>query len=151
MKTVSQIILIFSIAVFISCSQTNKKDEITPDLIKNPNSASAGAKKEKLPELTFKTTIHDFGNIIEGSKVSFSFKFTNTGKADLVISNCIPSCGCTVPDFPQKPIKPGESGYIDVTFDSKGRSGTFNKDVTVYANTIPNSTVIYIKGNITNR
>ncbi|HPD63933.1 MAG TPA: DUF1573 domain-containing protein [Bacteroidia bacterium] len=151
MKTVSQIILIFSIAVFISCSQTNKKDKITPDLIKNPNSASSGAKKEKLPELTFKTTIHDFGNIIEGSKVSFSFKFTNTGKADLVISNCIPSCGCTVPDFPKKPIKPGESGYIDVTFDSKGRSGTFNKDVTVYANTIPNSTVIYIKGNITNR
>jgi hypothetical protein len=43
-------------------------------------------------------------------------------------------CGCTVPDWPREPIKPGEKGSIKVDFDSAGKSGTNNKIVTVYAN-----------------
>jgi len=130
----------------IGCNQKSN-NKISPDLVNNPASASS-TKKGKLSEITFKSTIHNFGEIKEGTQATFSFKFTNTGKSDLVIANCIPSCGCTVPKFPKEPIKPGESNYIDVTFDSKGRSGTFTKDVTIYSNTIPNTTQIFIKGNI---
>lgn len=151
MKTVAKIILVLVFGVFISCNSSKNKNDISPDIINNPATASSDKKSNKLPVITFKSTIHDFGNIIEGSRPTFSFKFTNTGKADLVISNCIPSCGCTVPKFPEKPLKPGESGYIDVTFDSKGRSGSFTKDITVFSNTNPNTTVLYIKGNIINK
>jgi len=141
--------LIFLITLLNSCS--NKKvneQEIDPDVVNNPMSAGKNSDTKDLPEIKFKTTIHDFGDIAEGAKATYSFKFTNTGKSDLVIANCIPSCGCTVPKFPKKPIKAGESDFIDVTFDSKGRSGTFTKDITIYSNTIPNSIQIFIKGNV---
>ena len=84
--------------------------------------------------MTFKSTEHNFGDILENQKVETTYEFTNTGKVDLLISNCSAMCGCTVPDWPREPIKPGEKGSIKVVFDSAGKSGTNNKIVTVYAN-----------------
>ena len=101
-----------------------------------------------MPVITFTGTTHDFGKIVEGEKVSFAFSFTNTGKSDLIIAQVIASCGCTVPSFPKKPIRPGETEYIDVAYDSKGRPGTFQKSVTVHSNTVPAQTELYIKGNV---
>jgi len=144
-------IFVFLIAIITlnACNKGNVNDRsISPDIVNNPNSASKNKNEESLPKIQFKKTIHDFGDIVEGAKSTYSFKFTNTGKSNLVIANCIPSCGCTVPDFPKNPIKPGESDFIDVTFNSEGRSGSFNKDITIYANTIPNTTQIFIKGNV---
>ncbi|MCO5266262.1 MAG: DUF1573 domain-containing protein [Lentimicrobium sp.] len=58
------------------------------------------------------------------------------------------SCGCTVPDFPKTPIKPGESHKIDVKFDSEGRRGYQNKTITIVSNTQPNTQVIRIKAEV---
>jgi hypothetical protein len=104
---------------------------------------------ENPTEITFERDLHDFGDIIQGEKVTTEFKFTNTGKADLIITNASGSCGCTVPEWPKEPIAPGEGGVIKVAFNSDNRSAAFNKTVTVTANTIPTSnTKLIIKGNI---
>ena len=134
---------------FYSCNTKNSAadSDISPDLIDNPASASGNAESNKAI-LTFKDTKHDFGEIIDGVKVSHAFKFTNTGESDLIISNCVPSCGCTVPEFPRTPIKPGKSDYIKVIFDSKGRAGKFDKLVSVYSNSIPNVQQIFISGKV---
>ena len=87
-------------------------------------------------------------SLIDGEKVTFSFRFTNSGDKPLIISNAKGSCGCTVPNYPKEPIAPGNSSYIDVTFDSKGRTGKQSKAVTITANTNPNTKVIRINSEV---
>ena len=101
-----------------------------------------------VPEFTFETEVHDFGTIVQGEKVAYAFKFKNTGKADLIITSAKGSCGCTVPEWPQDPIAPGEEGVIDVVFNSEGKSGQQNKKVTIVANTVPNTKILAINGMI---
>lgn len=124
------------------------KGLLPADIVKNPNSAGGSVDSDQMPVLEFETDFHDFGRVIQGEKVSFGFKFTNTGKSDLILSNVSTSCGCTVPDFPKTPIKPGESHRIDVKFDSDGRRGYQNKTVTINSNTQPSTQVIRIKAEV---
>jgi hypothetical protein len=137
----------FTVALFSSCSnksgkEANENDSISNDLIANPSTAdNPEAKSENLAEMTFKTTEHNFGDILEHQKVETVFEFTNTGKVDLLINDCVASCGCTVPEWPRQAIKPGESGKIKVVFDSTGKAGTNNRNVTVKAN-IPEKQIV---------
>lgn len=84
--------------------------------------------------VNFKTTEYDFGKIKEGEKVRTTFKFTNTGKEPLIITNAQGSCGCTVPSWPKEPIAVGKSGEIEVEFNSEGKSGEQTKTVDLRAN-----------------
>ncbi len=94
-------------------------------------------------------TEHEFGTIDEGDVVAHVFKFKNTGEEPLVLTNAKGSCGCTVPTWPKEPIAPGETGEINVEFNSKGKSGKQNKKVTLTANTNPAQTFLYVKGEVT--
>ena len=99
-------------------------------------------------EITFAKEEHDFGNMKQHGDASTEFKFTNTGTEPLIISNSRGSCGCTVPEWPKQPIKPGESASIKVKYDSK-RVGPINKSVTISSNAVNEpEKVIRIKGNI---
>ncbi|GAA0552175.1 DUF1573 domain-containing protein [Chitinophaga japonensis] len=89
------------------------------------------------PEITFEQTVHNFGQITQGEKVEYAFKFTNTGNRDLLIQDAVSSCGCTVPEWPKEPVKPGESGYLKVVFDSHGKEGFTEKEISIKANTNP--------------
>jgi len=129
-----------------ACNNQNN-GQLSTDVVTNPNTAS-GEIKDNLPIIEFEKEIHDFGKVIQGEKVSFGFKFKNTGKSDLIISQVKSSCGCTVPKFPKDPIKPGEGGKITVTFDSQGRKGFQNKAVTVLSNCQPSAAIIRIKASI---
>lgn len=129
-----------------SCSsRSGKEAEIPANIVDNPNTASGKTDPENLPKIEFEKDFHDFGKIIQGEKVTFAFKFKNTGKAMLLISTVSTSCGCTVSDYPKEPVKPGESGKIDVSFDSEGKRGPQNKTITVFANTQPNSAILRIQ------
>ena len=97
---------------------------------------------------TYLESEFDFGEIKQGDKVSHNYKIKNIGNADLLISSAKGSCGCTVPEWPQDPIGPGEQANIKVTFDSKGKIGKQAKRVTLMTNAIPNVKILTIKGNI---
>jgi hypothetical protein len=135
---------------FTSCNNTQSSDgkPISTDVVRNPNSASGDGDFEELPVFLFEKEEHDFGKIIQGVKVSYSFMFTNTGNSDLLISKAKASCGCTNLIYPKKPIPPGEKGTIKVTFDSSGRKGFQNKIITLIANTQPNTKVLKIKAQV---
>jgi hypothetical protein len=92
--------------------------------------------------IAFEDTSFNFGNIKQGDKVKHTFKFTNSGKNPLLIVNSFGTCGCTVPDYPKNPIKPGESGVINVVFNSEGKEGLQHKKVIVIANTGQNKNVV---------
>lgn len=98
-------------------------------------------------EMTFSKEVHDYGDIKQGGNGDSEFKFTNTGSAPLIISDAKGSCGCTVPEWPKNPIKPGETASIKVHYDTK-RVGPINKTVTVTANIEGGTKVIRIKGNV---
>lgn len=104
---------------------------------------------DKLPHIAFEETEHDFGSFSEEmNNVSCEFKFTNTGDAPLIITQASATCGCTRPQYPQKPIGPGESGTVSVTYNAKGRPGAFHKNIYVYSNSEPAKTTLTIKGNV---
>ncbi|AUC23682.1 MULTISPECIES: DUF1573 domain-containing protein [Polaribacter] len=94
-------------------------------------------------------TIYDFGTVNEGDLVETSFVVTNSGKTDLVITNAQGSCGCTVPTWPKAPIKPGETGTVDVKFNTNGRPNRQQKTVTLTTNTEAGRQVLTIKGSVT--
>ena len=98
--------------------------------------------------MTFNNAEFDFGNVKEGEKVEHTFKFKNTGKEPLVISNAKGGCGCTVPSWPREPIAPGKSSEIKVVFNSQGKAGKRNQAVTITANTEPATTTIRLVGEV---
>ena len=141
------IIMIF----VVSCKNTNNQTTDQPlsaDVVKNPNTSNGNSDTSMLPKFSFSEDVHDFGKIIQGEKVSFSFKFKNIGKSDIIITDAKGSCGCTVADYPKTPIKPNSEGSVDVTFNSEGKKGFQHKTITIIANTQPNTKVLSIKAMI---
>ncbi|MFI5161073.1 MAG: DUF1573 domain-containing protein [Sphingobacteriales bacterium] len=101
------------------------------------------------PVMKFEKETHDFGKIKAGDKVTYEFKFTNTGKAPLIISDARASCGCTTPVWPHTPIKPGEASGIKVTFNSAAKMGLQDKQITITANTNPAQNIVHLIGEVT--
>jgi Protein of unknown function (DUF1573) len=99
------------------------------------------------PTMTFDVTTVDYGTIDKGSEPLRKFKFTNTGNEPLIIKNAKGSCGCTVPKYPQEPIMPGESNFIEVRYDTQ-RVGAFNKTVTITTNEAADTKTLTIKGEV---
>ena len=99
-------------------------------------------------EIRFEKLTHDFGTFPESSpKVTCVFNFTNVGTLPLVINQAIASCGCTVPEYPKTPIKPGEKGQIKVTYNGAGKfPGHFKKSITVRTNGAIEMTRLYVEG-----
>ena len=99
------------------------------------------------PEMTFESETIDYGTLDQGADGVRMFKFKNTGKSPLIISEVKGQCGCTtLPDgFPKEPIRPGASGTIKVKYDTQ-RTGSFDKKVTITSNAKIASKQVTIKG-----
>jgi hypothetical protein len=139
---------VFILLMFFSCSSRNNSNELPAGVVTNPNTADGISDKDALPVISFEKDFHDFGKLMSGEQVTYAFKFKNTGKSLLLISNVSTSCGCTVSSFPKQPIKPGEGASIDVSFDSEGRHGLQSKTITVFTNTQPPNTTLRIQSQV---
>ena len=124
------------------------------DIRKNSSNADKQATDADNPVFKDSTTVqmidsvYDFGKVTDGEKVEYSYRFKNTGKTPLIVSKATASCGCTVPEKPEEPIKPGETGFIKVVFNSQGRVGDVHKEVTVTSNAYPGFPVLELKGKV---
>jgi hypothetical protein len=103
--------------------------------------------QEKLAEISFKETIIDYGIIENGEDGKRTFEFKNTGNSPLIFTRIMSSCGCTIPKKPEKPVQPGESGIIEVEYDTK-RTGLFQKAITVNSNAKTSNVILRIKGEV---
>ena len=127
------------LSIFSACQhETNKKETASV------NKSKSGVE----PIILFNEDMHDFGNLTQGEKVSYSFVFKNIGVSDLLISSAKGSCGCTIPTYPKEPIKAKQEAKIDVVFDSEGKSGRVEKTITLVTNCNPSSKVLTINSNI---
>lgn len=103
--------------------------------------------QEKKAAIQFETDVVDYGEVAHGADGVRKFKFTNTGDDVLIIARVYSSCGCTIPKKPEDPIQPGESGEIEVKYDTK-RVGPIRKTITVYSNASEVPHALKIKGTV---
>lgn len=127
---------ILSFGVMMCLTFATKAQEVSTAPI-NPNAA----------DMTFESEVIDYGKIEHNANGLREFKFKNTGKEPLIISNAVGSCGCTTPEWPKEPIKPGQSGIIKVKYDTN-RPGQFEKTVTITSNAKTPTKTLKIKGNV---
>ena len=104
--------------------------------------------QEKKADISFKTDVIDYGEIEHGGDGTREFKFTNTGDAMLVITKVYSTCGCTIPKKPKNPIKPGDSGVIEVKYNTELAPGPIRKTITVYTNASKEPYTLKIKGTL---
>ena len=124
-------LMIFSF--FVLCSFNIKKN------VKNDTEKAA---------VEWTSITYNFGKIEKNKPVTASFELKNTSMVPLVINSVKASCGCTVADYPKKPLMPGEVSYIKVTYNTKN-VGIFSKSITVNTNTAETVTTLFIKGEVT--
>ena len=147
LKNLIVLVCIMLLLVF-ACKQTLDKDHLSGDAVDNPLTADGKPDTSRMPKILFDSTQHTFGTIIEGKKVRYSFRFKNTGYAPLIISDASASCGCTTPFKPDNAVKPGQPDSILVEYDSANHPGHFDKGVKVWSNTIPNTHMLQIHGDV---
>ncbi len=131
-----------------SCGWDSDQTQLSPDLVKNPATASSEESDVALAVMEFETAHMQFGSIVQGESVKKDYYFTNTGSVDLIISSANGSCGCTVPKWPRSPIKPGQKEKIEVVFNSQGKSGEQKVKVYIMANTSPVTSILRLTGEV---
>ena len=136
---------VFAIAILLLASfGTSYAQEVTDSLtdatLQQTDSVAA-------PLMVFEQPVFDLGSISRShdSVRTHVFRFKNMGNADLVILHAASGCGCTIPKYSKDPVKPGEWGEVEVTFNAEMRpQGQTAKSVTLYYNGTTNYTRIYI-------
>lgn len=131
-----KILNIITLACSACCSFTScdvrRSDQLADDNLQRQTRAMQDSTQVQLID-----SVYDFGTVTAGKIVEYSFRFKNTGQKPLVIADAHASCGCTVPEKPEQPILPGETGSIKVSFNSKDRTGHQDKIITVQSNARP--------------
>ncbi len=144
---IKYLLAIFILALcMLSACEEKSESNLSTDLVTSPKSATQTSNKQAA--IKFDKEEHDFGTLLQGEVVSYSFHFTNIGDMPLIISEVGSSCGCTVGDYPREPIAPGKSGDIKVTYNSAGHHGFQSRFLTVMSNTNPAKTTLRIKGTV---
>ena len=130
-------------AMFLFSCDVRRKDRVADDAVQKMENALKDSTTVELID-----RVYNFGTITEGDKVEYNFRFKNTGKKPLVISSASASCGCTVPEKPEKPVMPGETSFIKVVFNSKGKSGHQDKSIIVSSNAKPSFPDLLLSGEV---
>ena len=131
MKKISLIFLITPFLFLNSC-----KDKAA-DKINKENVQMATERDSQIvfPSISFDKTLHDFGDITNGTPVETIFSYTNSGRSPLVVTDIKSTCGCTVPQgWSKSPLMPGESSQFSVKFNGKG-ANKVSKTITLTTNT----------------
>ena len=137
------VLFLLVIVTVFSCD-VRRKDKLADGTVKLAALATTDSTSVQIID-----SLYNFGKAVEGEKISYNFRFKNIGTKPLIIINTIASCGCTVPEKPEQPISPGETGFIKVIFNSKGKVGVNEKTISVTSNATPAFPTLILKGEIT--
>ena len=138
-KTTVIFIIVVSVLLVYSCNSNQGRAKSS-----NPNSPSDTA------IISFTEYEHDFGKVAEGEKVSLTFTFENKGRGPLIISEVTTTCGCTVAKYDTKPISSGNTGTVEIVFDSSGKSGKQTKSISIHSNASKPIVLLKITGEVLN-
>ena len=142
MKKTTIILAVLALMTFLAASQMRTATAST---------LMSMAVPENQAEIKFDTVRVDLGTFSEKQgEQHCTFTFTNVGTAPLIINQAFASCGCTVPTYTKDPIKPGETGKIDVTYNGRGKfPGRFSKTITIRSNARTEIVRLVVEGTMT--
>ncbi len=136
------LVIALSLILVLGIFSCRKRGEAPPDLGK----LDAALLKDTTTITFIDSTTFPFDTIMQEDKVHHTFRLVNTGTKNLVIARAFGSCGCTVPEYPKDPVKPGDTASIAVTFNSAGKQGEQHKNVTIVCNTVTRNEMVYLTG-----
>lgn len=132
MKKISLMLFALAMLPLNSCKE-NATEKINQDNVEK--AAERDAQTIVFPTINFDKTLHDFGEIQNGTPVETVFSYTNSGRSPLVVTDIKSTCGCTVPQgWSKEPLMPGESSQFSVKFNGKG-ANKVSKTITLTTNT----------------
>ncbi|MDE6507240.1 MAG: DUF1573 domain-containing protein [Alistipes sp.] len=103
-------------------------------------------------QLVFAPAEWDFGSIEEsGGRVSHTFTGVNRGRVPVVVADVVATCGCTVPEFSRRPVLPGDSTRVIVTYDPMNRPGAFSRSLGVYSSERKKIASLTVSGSVVAR
>ena len=97
--------------------------------------------------ITFMETRIEYGQMEFNADGNREYVFINTGTAPLFLTHVKSTCGCTIPEWSKEPVHPGDTGRIQIVYDTH-RVGIFNKAVYVYSNAIEGTQRLYLRGEV---
>ena len=111
--------------------------------------SAAGDGQTDGAHLAFEDATYDFGDVPrKGGDLVHEFRFTNDGTEPLVLLRVIISCSCLKADFSKRPVAPGDSGVVRITYQPhKSEPGAFNKVIQIYSNSVDGRDVVTVQGN----
>tara|TARA_R110001632_G_scaffold152588_2_gene270264 strand:+ start:1597 stop:2058 length:462 start_codon:yes stop_codon:yes gene_type:complete len=147
-KIVATSVLALATVLFISCGEGNASSKVKKENVDTAKKRDVEISKGSAV-IEFDKTEFKFGTVNEGDIVEAKFVVINSGKTDLLITKVQPSCGCTVPEWPKTPIKPGESAEILAKFNTAGKPNKQSKTLTLFTNTARGREVLKLTGSVT--
>lgn len=149
MRKISILLSVFVLSLFvISCKNNDAATKINSDNLESAKNRDVEI-KNGAAIVSFDKSQFDFGTVTEGEVVETTFKVTNSGKTDLIITDAQVTCGCTVPVWPKAPIKPGQTEDIKVKFNTNGKTNRQSKIITLITNTESGREILTLKGMVT--
>jgi len=76
----------------------------------------------------------DLGTILRGTVVEHKLTIANSGTETLELGDIETSCGCTGTMISRNVIRPGETGALSITFNSRNFTGKVHKTVAITSN-----------------
>ncbi len=118
-----KLFLILAFIFLLACTNQKKQKDV-----------SASEKTGAMAMFEIRKEFHNFGTVHDGEIVSYPLWFRNPGKAPLQITGTDTDCGCIQLSVPEHEIMPGDSAYIEVSYNSAGDVGKIIKTITIFAN-----------------
>lgn len=147
MIRILNLLMICAVFMLFSCGTESDDSSVTAEDVFQSSSYEEDGLEG--PQFAFEKEEHSFGEIERGDSKSHKFKFENSGDARLIISDVKAGCGCTVASYTERPLEPGDEGFIEVEYDSEGRSpGHFYQNVTIFSNASTSRYQITVSGQI---
>lgn len=140
--------LLLFLPLSFACERVDNQTTQDPNSLETTGGTDQTTPDMPLSKVEFVEMTHNFGEIKAGEKVAHTFKFKNVGDNPLKVTFVKPSCGCTATNYTQEPVPPGGEGFINIEFNSEGKSGTQNKTITVNMNTEPPVHTLSFSGEI---
>ena len=89
------------------------------------------SKKKSPGKIVFDKEIHNFGTLLDGEIISYSFIYRNTGGSPVKVAKAEKSCGCIEIHYNPNPIAPGDSSTIEIILNTTGEWGNMIKEATI--------------------
>lgn len=139
----------YELKLLIQNMNDDEKEELLVYVFKKARKPLELRGKKEVAKIYWKEVEYNFGPVKKGQTVKHVFQFQNIGNVPFDVKDVHGSCGCTLGEYTDGIVQPGESGKITVSFDSTGKpSGENTELITVTGNTYPESIVLVININV---